>query len=169
MFGLGKGKKHNGVSQSRIETVNSYVLEILRAILKEELKTDLFFTRSVLVPEDPSEPKIAGLPRQFRPTCVSEMNVSVFANFSSLDCPRPHTRENIENDVPLITGAVTLTEEKDVLFPWEIFSVALQVSNYGEARPITKLFIQQEGANGLQASQTLLDLSKEFRFRAPVR
>jgi len=158
------GKRRNRLE---VNATNSYLVEMARAILKNQLGTDdVYFVQTTVVWGDEEEAKKDV--RQFNHYANQRMVVSFSIYFAAIDHPRRH---GSEGQFPILPEAIfnfVLVNEANGWRNWRIFQVMGSWKNFYE--PKTKgefTFSFMGDADLVKTPLDLLKLEQELVHRRP--
>ena len=120
-------------NKTEVNATNSYLVEVARATLKHELKTDVYLTQVKIMSSDMKEVEPwAKIHRPFT-NAVRLFTVEVF--FTSLDHPRRHGSEGSFPILPKATIHFLLTNEANGWHNWQILRIQGCFSDFYAPKP----------------------------------
>lgn len=157
----------NKRKETFLTATQSYAVEMLRAILKEMLKTDVYFMQINIKP-----PLLTEVPQKAllsRPFANAFLVMDVKAYFTSLDRPRPRGIEGVYPSIPSVHASIRFTSETNGFYNWELFDIGAVIENFepGKVGWDEMAFDGVPTDSEFYAPEHLRMLSKELHLRAP--
>ena len=158
------------VRRSWLNATDSFLTEMLRAILKEMTGVEVYLTQVSFKAQK------ARKPREFETwnewqyvNLVLEVEVSAF--FTALDFPRRHGREGVFPVLPEATAKFVLVNEVSGWYNWKLASAEVNVVNFFTSlvKDDVKLAFGGGGDWFEKASNNLCVLAEELQYRGPSR
>src|SRR4051812_34242806 len=151
-----------------VNATNSYLVEMARAILKDQLGTnDVYFTQTTAVWGD--EENARKETKQFNRFANEQMIVSMGVYFAAIDFPRRH---GSQGQFPILPEAIfnfVLVNEANGWRNWRIFEVRGSWSNFYEPKPKGEFTLSFTGdADLVKTPLDLLKLEQELVHRRPA-
>ena len=166
----------NKARRSFTVATDAFVHEMLRAILKDELKTDVYLTQVKIKAEKAQKLEKRIATRQF---AHEVLRIEVEAFFTSLDFPRRHGYELHRGGVlansPKVFAKLSFTNEASGWYNWELFSAKVDFIDFYPPNTHGSIFWSFEPDASTTANPTpraplhLLQLSQELQHRGPSR
>jgi hypothetical protein len=162
----------NKRKETFLTATQSYATEMIRATLKEMLKTDVYLMQININPPD----VLKAVPSKVlasRSYANAFLVMDVKAYFTSLDRPRPRGREGVYPLIPSVNASLRFTSETNGFRSWELFDIGVVVENFDteEGSGYMDHMTFETPCEGDMyhdyAPEHLRMLSKELHLRAP--
>jgi hypothetical protein len=119
----------NKRKETFLTATQSYATEMLRAVLSEMFKTDIYLMQVNLNPPDVLK-AVPSNALALRSYANAFLVMDVKAYFTSLDRPRPHGREGVYPLIPSVSATLRFTNETNGFYSWELFDIGIAVENF---------------------------------------
>ena len=146
---------------------DSFLSEMLRAILKEMVGSDVYLTQTAFVAQKTRKPNEFEKKDDQFANLVLEVEATTF--FTSLSMPRPRGSEGTMPLLPKATAKLVLHNEAAGWYSWKLTSAEVDVEQVFPS--INRQCLSFLGHNDwfTPASENLCTLAKELQFRGPSR